>query len=91
MSDDCLTHGELKHMLSQFTNLENVEVLGEMGVIHTKRVMAQIKGVILVHGQHYQYDLEIDLRTVTNADHVLKMVEGLNKSFEKLARHTVKG
>ena len=83
---DCLQPDQLKHLLSQFPNLSNVEVTGQVPVILTKTAPVILKGIIMVHGQHYQYEMEVDLLAVKNADHVLQLVEGLNKAFEAVAK-----
>lgn len=83
---DCIKPEELRHLLSQFQNLSNVEVDGNLPTILTRTAPVTLKGIVLVHGQHFQYEMEVDLRTIKNADHVLKIVEGLNKAFEAVAK-----
>ena len=79
---ECITHQELQHLLNQFQGLEGLAVEGQMPNILTPDVPATIRGAVLVHGEHYVYELTVNLRKFKNADDVLGLVDKLHKAFD---------
>jgi hypothetical protein len=53
--------------------------------------MFLVSGALLVYGQHFFWEVEVDIRTIEKAEHLIAFCNKLNQSFDEAAEKASKG
>lgn len=88
---EAMTPQQLQHLLRQDFNGPN---LAGCEVVASKPLMpwmVTISGAINIYGEIKYWDTEIDIRTIENADGLLKLAAALNASFDEAAKRIQAG